>query len=121
MFRYPGRPFGVMLEERGGEEAGLGSGAEGEGEDSVAGPGFFPLQGKMRFSDSLHKHLFTVKPTPRMETMLCASPCCLHSSTGNHRPAKKTPRNLLLPYHFMKMKRNAARWHLQQDRQPLFL
>lgn len=91
MFWCPGCPFGVMLKELGGEKSGLGSGAEGGGEDSVAGPGFFPLQGKRRFSAPLHKHHFTVKPTPRMEMMLCATPCCLHSSAGNHPPARKPP------------------------------
>ena len=121
MFRYPGCPFGVMPEELGGEEAGLGSRAEGGGEDSVAGPGFFPLQGKMRFSDPLHEQHFTVKPTPRVEAMLCATPCCLRSSAGDRPPARKSPRNLLLPRRLMKMRRNATSRHIQQDRRPPFL
>ena len=47
-------------------------------------------EGKLDFSEPLHKHHFTAKPTPRMETMLCATPCCLFSSAGNHPAAKKT-------------------------------
>lgn len=56
MFRYPGHPFLLMLEELGGKESGLWLWVERGEEYGVAGPDLLHFQGKVRFSDPLHKH-----------------------------------------------------------------
>lgn len=113
-FRYPGHPFLVMLEERGGEEAGLRLGVQRGEEDGVAGPDLLHFQGKMRFYDPLQKHYPTVKATLHLKTCSVQP----HVSLTAHRESsncQKNLSNLFLPYCFMKMKRHATWWHLKQD------